>query len=121
MGGALPSDKGNIDGSSGFLAAITTSRDFDAAMTSLAAAILVLAISGTAATATPTARETQAPRAKLSDAGSFDLQRIESATAAEDSRWRLRELAEPVEDEEDSMIRWGWKKVTLRVPLGGGR
>lgn len=121
MGGELAPDKGNIDGSSGFLAAITTSRDFDAAMTSLAAAILVLAISGTAATATPTARENQMPRATLPDTASFDLQRIESATAIEDSRWRLGEVAEPVEDEEDSMVRWGWKKVTLRVPLGGSR
>ena len=90
-------------------------------MNSLAAAILALAISGNAATATSATRENQVPRAKLSDAGSFDLQRIESATAAEDSRWRLGELAEPVEDEEDSMVRWGWKKVTLRVPLGGSR
>lgn len=90
-------------------------------MTSLAAAILVLAISGNAATATPATRENQAPRAKLPESGSFDLGLVGSATTAEDSRWRLGELAEPAEDEEVSMIRWGWKKVTLRVPLGGSR
>jgi tryptophan 2,3-dioxygenase len=121
MCGDLHSGKGNIDGSSGFLNAIATSREFDAAMTSLAAAILVLAISGTAATATSAARENPAPRAKVSDSGSFDLRQVGSAASAEESRWRLRELAESVEDEEDSVVRWGWKKVTLRVPLGGSR
>lgn len=90
-------------------------------MNSLAAAILALAISGNAATATPATRENQAPRAKLSESGSFDLGLVGSVTTAEDSRWRLGELAEPAEDEEVSMVRWGWKKVTLRVPLGGGR
>jgi hypothetical protein len=90
-------------------------------MNNLAAAILVLAMSGTAATATPTSREGRAPQAKVSDVGSFDLQRIGSAAPAQDGRWRLRELSEPAVEEDDAVVRWGWKKVTLRVPLGGSR
>jgi hypothetical protein len=90
-------------------------------MNSLAAAILVLTMGGTAATGTATTREGHGPGAQVSDAASFDLQRIRSNASARDSRWRLRELAEPVAEETRSVVRWGWKKVTLRLPLGGTR
>ncbi|MFZ3483786.1 hypothetical protein [Sphingomonas sp. 3-13AW] len=86
-----------------------------------AAVILVLASSGTAAMATPTANEGQAMRSKTFEAGSFDLRHVGSSTSTEEGRWRLREVADPQDDDEDMVVRWGWKKVTLRVPLGANR
>jgi hypothetical protein len=90
-------------------------------MNSVAAAILVLTMSGAAATGTPATREGHGSGAQVSEASSFDLQRIGSVASAQDRRWRLRELAEPVAEETRSVVRWGWKKVTLRLPLGGTR
>lgn len=90
-------------------------------MSSLAAALLGLAIGNTAATAPTVTVDAPTARAPARRLPSLDLRLTERHMPRADSRWRLRELSEPIAEEGRSLVRWGWKKVTLRLPLGAVR
>ena len=68
--------------------------------------------------AAPSAQDVRPLAARASDIDTLDLRLTERRVPGKEGRWRLRELSEPVADEERSLVRWGWKKVTLRLPLG---
>ncbi|MFV0624388.1 hypothetical protein ACBY01_10310 [Sphingomonas sp. ac-8] len=88
-------------------------------MKNVAAALFLVALSGTGAMAGPGSRDVRAARPSAPDLHRLDLRLTEQAPRAESPRWRLGELDEPVAEEDDSVVRWGWKKVTLKLPLGG--
>lgn len=88
-------------------------------MSSLAAIVFGLAMSG--GSAAPSVAEAHPPAAAASNIGTLNLRLTERRVPRKEGRWRLRELSEPVADEERSPVRWGWKKVTLRLPLGNLR
>jgi hypothetical protein len=92
---------------------------FQPRMSSLAAIVIGLAISG--ASATPLAGQAHSPAAAAPDIGTLNLRLTERRAPRTDGRWRLRELSEPVAEEGRSLVHWGWKKVTLRLPLGNLR